>query len=224
MKFYPVYLGIKKRKCVVIGGGDVAARKVENFLDCGAEVTLVARRISPALETLKKEGRIRHVPDDYQTEYIQDAFLVVGATDSQGVNERIYRDAGNMGILVNIVDDPERCDFIVPSVFRRGDLAVAISTGGKSPALARRLREDLEKRYGTDVEILLDIMGELRERVIARGESPDTNKRIFESVLDSDILSYIRERKWDKVKRTVRELSGEEIEIRLKANGMVHDG
>ncbi|MCK4535292.1 MAG: hypothetical protein KAT81_07125, partial [Syntrophobacterales bacterium] len=127
--------------------------------------------------------------------------------------ERIYRDSRSRGILVNIVDEPARCNFIVPAIFRRKDLLIAVSTGGKSPALARKLREKMEEKYGPEYGILLDIMGNLRRKIIARGGTSAENKRIFESVLDSDILRHIREEEWDKAREIVRDRTGENIEL-----------
>ncbi|MBA7565306.1 Siroheme synthase [subsurface metagenome] len=212
MQFYPVCLDISGERCVVVGGGEVAERKVIGLLECGAKVVLVARALTPGLRAMKDAGRIEQAPDDYKEEYLEGAFLVIGATDRDDVNERVSRDARDRGILVNVVDVPARCNFIVPSVFRRGDLLVAVSTGGKSPALARRLREEIEERYGPEYGTLLEIMGDLRGKIIARGGASAENRVLFESVLDSDILRYIREGKGDRVREIIRDLTGEDIE------------
>ena len=213
MKYYPVYIDISKRKCVVAGGGDVAERKVARLLECGARVVVVGNELTPNLEAMKNEEKISHIPDNYKNDYIEGALLVIGATDRDEINERIYRDSKERGILVNIVDDPAKCDFIVPSVFQQGDLSIAISTGGKSPALARNLREELEQRYGREYRILLNIMGDIREKIISRGEPSDENRKLFESVLNSDILQHIREKNWDKVRKIIHDLVGEDINI-----------
>jgi precorrin-2 dehydrogenase/sirohydrochlorin ferrochelatase len=211
MNYYPVFIAIEKRNCVVIGGGEVAERKVERLLACKANVMVVARNLTSYLESLVNNGTICHIQDEYEDTHIEGAFIVIGATDSDDVHKRIYRDTREKGILVNIVDDPEKCDFIVPSVMQQGDLSIAISTGGKSPALARTLREELETQYGHEYKILLDIMGGLRSKVIAQGRPSDDNKKLFESVLRSDILDHIREKNWDKVRKIVYDLTGEEI-------------
>lgn len=213
MKFYPISLDISNEKCVVVGGGDVAERKIIRLLECGARVVLVGKTITPGLRAMKDEETIEHVPDDYREEHIEGAFLVIGATDRNDVNERIYRDSRSRGILVNVVDEPARCNFIVPAIFRRKDLLIAISTGGKSPALARKLREKMEEKYGPEYGILLDIMGNLRKKIIARGGTSAENKRIFESVLDSDILRHIREEEWDRAREIVRDLTGEDVKL-----------
>lgn len=213
MKYYPVYLDVSKKKCVVVGGGDVAERKVVKLVECDAEVVVVSGIVTAGLEAMIKEKTIRHVADDYKRGYLEGAFIVIGATDRDEVNERIYRDSQELKIPVNIVDDPKRCDFIVPSIVRTGDLAIAISTGGKSPVMARRLREELEKTYGPEYGILLEIMGLLRSRMIARGESPEDNKSIFEAVLDSGIIEYIGKKEWGRVKEILHDLTGDEVDI-----------
>jgi len=212
LRYYPLYLNITDKRCVVVGGGEVAARKVERLLSCGARVTVIVRELGPALDVLKKNGRLEHVESDYRKEHLRGAFLVIGATDSPEVNERVYRDSKEEGVLVNIVDDPGLCDFILPSLMERGDLAIAVSTGGKSPALARKIRQELESIYGPEYEVLLGIMGALREKVLSRQGPSEANRRVFESVLDSDVLDKIRKKDWKAVKERVWDLTGEEID------------
>lgn len=135
-----------------MGGGDVAERKAERLLDFGAHVSIVGKSLTPLLETMKREGRIEHVEADYDEAFLGDAFLVIGATDRDDINAKISRDCKNKGVLVNIVDDPEKCDFILPSIMRQGDLLIAISTGGKSPALAKKMRQELESSTGRNIK------------------------------------------------------------------------
>lgn len=215
MVSYPVCLNISNEKCVVVGGGEVAERKAISLLECGAKVILVARTLTPTLREMRDAGRIEHRADDYKEGYVKGAFLVIGATDREDVNERVSRDARKRRIPVNIVDEPARCTFTVPSVFRRGDLQIAVSTGGKSPALARRVREDLEKRYGPEYETLLKIMGDLRGRILARETPWEDNRKLFESVLDSQILPYIRDGNADGVREIIRDLTGVDLEVKF---------
>jgi len=196
-----------------VGGGEVAERKVERLLDFGARVAVIGKKLTPRLETMKKEGRINHIDADYDKEYIIDAFLVIGATDRDDVNAKISRDGREKGILVNIVDDPDKCDFILPSLLQRGDLLIAVSTGGKSPALAKKLREDLEKLYGSEYQTLLKVMGSLREKLVIRGHSSDMNKRLFESVVHSDILQHIKDKNWKQAKKIIYDITGVDVEI-----------
>ncbi len=213
MKYYPVCLDVSGRRCVIIGGGEVAERKARRLMDCGAEVLMVSESLSPALQTMKAEGRLSHIRAEYSRDLIGGAFLVIGATDRADVNEAVSRDARKQGILVNIVDDPGRCNFILPALYRRGDLLIAITTGGKSPALAKRLRKEMARHFGPEYDIFLEIMGQIRGKIISRGYPPEKNRTLFESIIDSDIIGHIREKRWDKVREVIRDLAGEEIEV-----------
>jgi len=213
LKYYPVYLDISNRKCIVIGGGDVAERKVVRLLECGASVSVVAKALTDPLMKLSREKRIAYLGDGYEARHLKGAFLVIGATDRPEVNRRIFEDARQEGILVNIVDEPSLCDFIIPAVFQREDLTVAVSTGGKSPALARRIREDLEGRYGPEYGVLLRIMGKIRKKVLEKREGSEANRRIFEDLLESPLLARIREERWEDVRILIREYVGEDIPL-----------
>ena len=161
-----------------------------------------------------REGRIDHIPGDYDKGLLEGAFLVIGATDDRAINERIFRDARKRGVLANIVDDPEHCDFILPALCRQGDLVITVATGGKSPALAKKLRKELEEHYGPEYETLLKIMGELRGKIIDRGEGSDENRKLFEALVDSDILEPIRKGAWKKVEKIVKDMTGVAIDLR----------
>ena len=210
MKYYPVFWDIKDKKCVIVGGGEVAARKAERLLDCGAEVFVISPKLSPELAALKEKNTISHIAAKYKRDLIDGAALIIGATDDEKINAQISLDARSKGIPVNIVDDPKRCDFILPSLMQRGDLAIAIGTGGKSPALARHLREELESRYGREYEIFLNILGTLRVEMV---KNEGMGKDWFESMLAAGILDFIKEKNVEKVKKTVHEITGEEVEI-----------
>ncbi|MCE5265214.1 MAG: bifunctional precorrin-2 dehydrogenase/sirohydrochlorin ferrochelatase [Deltaproteobacteria bacterium] len=213
MKYYPICWDISGKRCVVIGGGKVAERKVERLLSCGARVDVVGRELTPKLSAWKDGGRIIHSGTDFVEEHLAGASLAIGATDDEAVNERVARSARSLGIPVNIVDDPARCDFILPSVVERGDLMIAVSTGGKSPALARGIREELEERYGMEYATLCEILGELRRKVIASGSTSAENRALFTAVVRSEILDDIRRKEWSKVEETIRRLTGVEMEV-----------
>jgi siroheme synthase-like protein len=173
MAYYPVFLEMKDRPCVVVGGGTVAERKVEGLLAAGAQVTVISPELTPALATLKKEGRLHHVARPYREGDLEGYEVAVAATDDRAANAEVAADGRSASgrIWVNAVDDPPNCDFILPSVIRRGDIVIAASTGGASPALARRLREELEaflsEDYGPLSELLQEVRQELRSRGIA---------------------------------------------------------
>ncbi len=213
MKYYPIYMDIAGKSCIVIGGGEVGERKVLRLLEYGARVTVVSKALTPTLKILREGNSIHCIDDVYATDQLTGAFLVIGATDQDAVNQRISEDCRHKGIMVNIVDNPVLCDFILPSLCERGDLSIAVSTGGKSPALARRIRQDMEKAYGEEYAVLLEIMGDLRDKVIAAGRSSADNRDIFEALLQSTILEEIREERWAEVKRIVRDITGVDAEM-----------
>ncbi|MDD4357812.1 MAG: bifunctional precorrin-2 dehydrogenase/sirohydrochlorin ferrochelatase, partial [Smithellaceae bacterium] len=191
MKYYPVFWDIAGKKCVVVGGGDVAARKISRLVDCSARVCVVSPGLVPQLDELKKNQLIEHIHDEYRSEYLNDAALVIGATDNEAINASISRDARARRIPVNIVDDPQRCDFIMPSLIERGDLLIACSTGGQSPALARYLREELESVYGEEYAVLVSILGQLR---IKMEKNAGVGKTWLDQLMLGGLLDAIRHR------------------------------
>jgi len=210
LKYYPIFLDIRGKICVIVGGGEVAARKAERLLDCGAKVFIISPKLSPALAALKEKSLICHIAAAYSGDLIQGAALVIGATDDEKTNATISLDAHSKGIPINIVDDPQKCDFILPSVVQRGDLAITIGTGGKSPALARYLREELEAKYGEEYRIFLNILGNLRVKMV---KNTGVGKDWFESMLAAGILDSIKNKHIKKVKEIVQKITGEEVEI-----------
>ena len=215
MKYYPVNLDMTNKRCVIVGGGEIAERKVERLLECGAQVTVVSKSLTPVLKTRKKTGQMDHIDRDYEDQALDGAFMVIGATNRNDVNERISKDAMTRGLLVNIVDDPDRCNFILPSLVQQGDLSIAISTGGKSPALAKKLRKELEKQYGPEYQTLLVIMGILRKRILAGDQRAADNKVVFEDLVHSDILQAIREKDRGRVNTIIRDLTGISMDVRI---------
>ena len=210
LKYYPVFLDITDKKCVVVGGGEVAARKVKRLLDCGACVTVVSPQINAELAALKDSKIISHKACEYSIECISGAALVIGATNDEKTNEAISRDAREKSIPVNIVDDPQKCDFILPSLVERGDLSIAIGTGGKSPALARHLREELETKYGAEYEKLLNILGQLRPKM---EKNSGVGRSWFDALIAAGVLEMIRQKKWEETRKTIREITGQEVKI-----------
>lgn len=167
--YYPVSLNIKRKRCVVIGGGEVAFRKVRMLLDFGGEVEVVSPALCPALAALEHEGKVKVTHREYRRGDLEGAFVAIAATDDPAVNERVAHEARGCRALLNVVDVPELSDFIVPSYLRRGDITVAVSTAGRSPALARRIRGELERQFGPEYALLLGIVEEVRSELRARG-------------------------------------------------------
>ena len=184
---YPVNLVLDGRQCLVVGGGHIARRKVEGLLTCGARVRVVAPQIDADLRLITDvafdERRWR--PED-----LDGVWLVIAATDDPAVNGAVYDAGQRAGIWVNGADDPANCSFTLPSVVRRGDLQVAVSTGGRSPALSRWLRRRIEGEIGPEYAVLLDILATERDGLKAAGRS--TEGLDWNSALDSDMLDLIR--------------------------------
>ncbi len=162
--FYPILVDLQGKKALVVGGGKVAQRKIENLLDYGASVHVVARELTGELEHLHCERRIQFLGPEFSESYLEGAFLVIAATDDASLNRRVSQEAQKRGQLINAVDQPADCNFIVPSVLSRGDLLIAVSTSGKSPAFARKVRVELEQHFGEEYGFFLTLMGNLRER------------------------------------------------------------
>jgi precorrin-2 dehydrogenase / sirohydrochlorin ferrochelatase len=171
MAYYPLYLEMNHRRCLVIGGGAVAERKIASLLEAGAEVTVISPDVTETVARWSKDGSIQFHARHYQRGDINGHDLVFVATNDGSVNAQVHQDGKNEGVWVNAADDPEHCDFILPSVLRRGDLTVAISSGGNSPALARTIREELESYFSQEYEQLAGLAAEARVELRKRSLS-----------------------------------------------------
>ena len=204
---YPIYLKLNQVKCLVIGGGSVAERKVTTLLQYGARVLVIAPDITIGLNERVLRGEIEYWSRSYQSGDLDNLevgrSLVFVATNQPEVNHQVFRECQARGILVNVVDDPVHCSFFVPAIVRRGSLCLAISTEGKSPMLARRIREKLEKEFGPEYEEFLNILGECRQKILHRVSDERQRRKLFEQLLDMDLLELIREKKTDLVKERV---------------------
>jgi len=208
MRYYPVFLDLQGKPVLLIGGGRVAERKAMGLLACGARVTVISPTLTKKLALLAQAGALRHRRQAWRPADLKAAFLILATTNDRKVNAEIARRAHAMSRLVNIADDPARCNVIAPSVVARGDLIIAVSTGGKSPALARRLRRELERSIGSDYGKFLKILGRVREQVQARVSSIAKRRRILQGLAGSDLLTLIRQGKTIQVKKRIRQLVG----------------
>lgn len=191
MAYYPIFLELKGKKILIVGGGQVAERKVETLLDCGAEINIVSLRLTDKLNKIIENNGLHYLQEEFQEEHLDGVFLVIAATDDRNLNHKISTMAQEKGLLINAVDQPADCNFIVPSIVRKGDLQIAISTSGKSPALARRLREQLDRQFGDEYKDFLVLMGLLRKEILSKGLSQKENSRIFHEIVESDILEAL---------------------------------
>jgi len=191
--FYPLFIELRNKPVLVVGGGPIAERKVESLLQAEASVTIVAPDVSPPLKKLASSGTIRILQRKFEEADLEDALLVISATDDTETQERVAALARAHGVLVNTVDQPRLCDFIVPAVVRRGDVIVAISTSGKSPALAAALKAKVENVVTTDAGRAANVLGAIRNEVHARFTDPARRKEVFERIVASGILDWISE-------------------------------
>ena len=192
MKYYPINLDIRHHSCLVVGGGTVGTRKVMTLLDCGAAVTVVSPEVTNRISVLAQENRISLKQRPYQASDLDGVFLVIGATDLKDLNRTVHDDARKQGKLCNIADRPDLCNFILPSIIEQGDLIIAISTSGKSPAFARRLRKQLEAQFGPEYAEFLKLMGTIRKISLERSRDPDAHRGVFENLIDQGLLECIR--------------------------------
>ena len=191
-KFYPVLLRLDNKPVLIVGGGKVAERKVLSLLKCGAKVYIVSRELTPVLRGLLDDGKINLLGRDFLPEHLHNKFLCVVSTDDMEFNIRVAHVAKEKGVIVNVVDYPVECDFIVPSVIRRGDLVIAISTSGKSPAFSKAMRKELESLYGPEYGVFLDIIGAIRGFLIRSGVPQEKKDKVFEELWNSDLIDKIR--------------------------------
>lgn len=177
MSLFPMFLKLEGRSCLVVGAGTIGQTKIRSLLVAGASVRVVAPRANAGVSEWARSGVISWAARDFNAADLEGAFLVVAATSSPDVNESIFREAQRRGVLCNVVDDPERCDFYYPAVVRRGQLQLAISTGGHSPALAQRLRCELEKQFGPEYAGWLENLGRARQQLFASNARPEDRRR-----------------------------------------------
>lgn len=204
MAYYPLYIDIDSKKCVVIGGGDVAERKVASLVECGANVEVVSPEVTPALDQLSKEGRIKVRDRGYVPGDLEGAILAIAATDDNDLNKEIHKEAVEKRIPINVVDVPELCSFIVPSTVRRGDLVISISTSGSCPALAKNIRKQLQQLFGGEYAGFCEILKNFREEVADKYEEPEERKRALNRLIESDVIELIREGKDREVEERIK--------------------
>lgn len=214
MRYYPVNLDIQNRRCLVVGGGSVGTRKVGTLLECGAMVTVVSPLVTEELLELSDSKTVKLKQRHYQTSDLTGMFLVIGATDNEESNWRIHADAERIGKLCNIADRPEVCNFILPSVVKRGDLLIAVSTSGKSPAFAKKLRKDFEKEFGEEYADFLHLMGAIRKKLLLKKHEPEVHKPLFEKLINKGLVDMIRENRKEDINQLLQRVLGKEYDFK----------
>jgi precorrin-2 dehydrogenase len=209
LRYYPVNLDIQNRKCLVVGGGSVGTRKVMTLLECGAVVTVVSSDVAEELLELAEKKMIKLKRRPYRSSDIDGMFLVIGATDNEELNRQINKDAEHQNKLCNIADRPEACNFILPSIVNRGNLVIAISTSGKSPAFAKKMRQDLEKEFGEEYDKFLQLMGAIRKKALSEKHEPEAHKHLFEQLINRGLVDMVRNNDEERINSLLLEIFGE---------------
>ena len=202
MGYYPIVMDLTGQKCLVVGGGEVALRKAQSLTEAGARVTVIAPEIFPAIEALEN---VRVEKRPWQQGDTFGHALVIAATDDAALNAAVSDEARGKGIPVNVVDDPELCSFIVPACVRRGDLLIAITTSGKSPALSKRIRAELEKTYGLEYTEFVELLGELQHQVMRLYTEQSDRQAAFDRLVNCGILELLRSGKRDQARKKALE-------------------
>jgi precorrin-2 dehydrogenase/sirohydrochlorin ferrochelatase len=202
MSLFPLFLKLEGRRCLVVGAGNVAQSKIRSLLDSGAKVRVIAPQANTAVEEWARAGVITWEARSFEAADLEGTFLVIAATSSSAVNGTIFREAQQRNILCNAVDDPEHCDFYYGAVVRRGQLQVAISTEGQSPALAQRIRRELEAQLGPEYAGWVEELGKVREQVFATDIEPESRRQLLHELASRDAFaarqSRPREKSYDR--------------------------
>ncbi len=207
---FPITLTqLDKRLCIVVGGGAVAERKARALLAAGARVRVIAPTCTGGLSTLVQSRALEWVARPYCPGDLADAFLVIAATDDTRVNHAVAREAQERGCLINVVDDPDYCNFITPAVVRRGDLTIAISTGGDAPALAGYVRRQLEQEFSEEWAIYVQLLASLRDRIAAQYPDPDARREAWQRVLSAGLERQLSTEGEDRVRTRIAQLLAE---------------
>ncbi|MFH2060578.1 MAG: bifunctional precorrin-2 dehydrogenase/sirohydrochlorin ferrochelatase [Pseudomonadota bacterium] len=209
MKYYPILLDIEGKDCLVVGAGPVGARKAATLEACGARVTVISQTFSDQFNALKTNSILCR-QKEYEPGDLLGMFLVFAATNNAQLNQKIRQDAAQGKILCNVVDALDSSDFILPSIVQRGDLILAVSTSGASPALAKKIRQDLEKQIGPEYETILQVMGNIRKKLLASGHAPDVHKKIFYTLIEAGLLEMIKAEDESKINSVLNDLLGKE--------------
>lgn len=204
----PINLDVRNKVVIVVGGGDVAGRKVLNLIDAGALVTVIAPRLTGVLRQLLAADRLTHLSRNYADGDLTGAFLAIAATDDNAVNRAVAKEARMRSILADIVDTPELSSFTMPAAMSRGDLVITVSTGGKSPALAKKIRKELEEYFGVEYEATLRLLGGIREKLLTEKGNSAYNKSLLSELVAHGLPELIKEKRYDEIDHLLLELFG----------------
>lgn len=209
INYYPAFINLYGKRCVVVGGGKVAERKVMSLLRCGAHVKIISPALTDVLERQKERRKVAHIKRTYRKGDIEGAFLVIAATGNEKINTRVFKDAQCM---INVVDAPETANFIVPAVVRRGPMTIAVSTSGASPAMAKRIRKELELIYNKDFGRYLNFLKQIRKMIMKEVNDKKARERFLKELVSQEFLNMLREKGFRKAKdKVLNRLKAEKI-------------
>jgi len=187
----------------------VGTRKVMTLVECGAVVTVVSSDVAEELLELAEKKMIELKRRPYESSDIDGMFLVIGATDNEELNRQINKDAEHQNKLCNIADRPDACNFVLPSIVNRGNLVIAISTSGKSPAFAKKMRQDLEKEFGEEYDEFLQLMGAIRKKALSEKHEPEAHKHLFEQLINRGLVDMVRNHDEERINSLLLEIFGQ---------------
>jgi precorrin-2 dehydrogenase/sirohydrochlorin ferrochelatase len=201
--YYPLFVNLRGKKVVVVGGGKVAERKILSLLKAGADVTVISPKITKKIENERCKGNLKLINRQYRNGDLDNAFLVIAATDCPVTNEKASKDAP---CLLNVVDTPRLCNFIVPSTVNRGPLTIAVSTGGVSPALSRSIRRELEKEFGSEFAHYLESLRKIRAEAVEVIRDKRKRSRFLKALASDKLLEMLKEKGFKETKRIAEDL------------------
>lgn len=214
MSFFPLNIELSGREIIVAGGGTVATGKVRRLVKAGALITVIAPTLSDELTALHHQGAVRYRQREYEEGDLAGAFLAIAATSDSSVNHAVAAEAAARGILADVCDAPESSSFTMPAMVQRGDLVIAVSTGGKSPAMAKVIRERLEIEFGDEYGLTLRLLGALREKLLTVKGNSAYNKALLSRLAAQDLPRLLRERRYDLLDQLLRRYFGSEFSIK----------
>ncbi|MDD3654600.1 MAG: bifunctional precorrin-2 dehydrogenase/sirohydrochlorin ferrochelatase [Desulfotomaculaceae bacterium] len=200
MGHYAIALDLTGKVCLVVGGGQVAERKIRSLLECGACVRVVSPELTAGLGKVVESGMIDYRQGRYRISDLSGVFLVIGATNCKKINQQVSEDCLARNLLVNIVDDPAHCNFYVPAVIKRGLLTIAVTTGGRSPLLARRIRDELELAYGPQYGEFLDLISIARKDIISKVTNSKEKRKMLENLVCDEVMDLLKKDRLDLLK------------------------
>lgn len=208
MSSFPLNIELSNKKIIVVGGGAVAERKITRFVATGGHIVVIAPQVTANITKLRDESAIGHLPRQYEDGDLCGAFLAIAATNDKAINMAVAAEAERRSVLVDVCDAPEKSSFTMPAVMTRGDLVIAVSTGGKSPALAKRIRDSLAKSFGDEYITTVSILGAVREKLLTAHVNNAYNTTLLSELAAQDLPRLIKERRYDDLDHLLHELFG----------------